>query len=177
GERGEHRGGVLRPGAVVEGEHHLALAQEIMALEVLEAEAGASRGVDLDHPRDPQGIGIAARGRHGGGHRRGLSGGRGGRRWAPQLAQRSRPHYPQPSQLSREPGPRWGLPGPLARARPPAPEWRLFVRKWRQTPPHTAQSPAWTLSLPDACPTSNPFRSVPLIRHRPNFGPYPLIQP
>src|SRR5262249_23774077 len=101
----------------------------------------------------------------------------GRRRWARQLAQRSRPHYPEPSRPSREPGPRWGLPWPLALARPPAPEWRLFVRKWRQTPPHTAQSPAWTLSLPDACPTSNPFRSVPLIRHLPNFGPYPLIQP
>src|SRR5262245_21304767 len=62
GERGEHRRGVLRPGAVVEGEHYLAFAQEIMALEVLEAEAGAAGGVDLDHPRDPQGIGIAARG-------------------------------------------------------------------------------------------------------------------
>jgi len=70
GERGEHRRGVLRPGAVVEGEHDLAFAQEIMALEVLEAEAGAARGVDFDHPRDTQGIGIAARGRHGGGHRR-----------------------------------------------------------------------------------------------------------
>ena len=40
GERGEHRWGVLRPGAVVEGEHYLAFAQEIMALEILESEAG-----------------------------------------------------------------------------------------------------------------------------------------
>jgi hypothetical protein len=30
GEGGEHCRGVVRPGAVVEGEHHLAFAQEIM---------------------------------------------------------------------------------------------------------------------------------------------------
>ena len=60
GERREHRRRVLRPGAVVEGQHHLAFAQEIVALEMLEAEAGAAGGVDLDHPRDPQRIGIAA---------------------------------------------------------------------------------------------------------------------
>src|SRR5437016_5978727 len=76
GERGEHRWGVLRPGAVVEGEHYLAFAQEIMALEMLESEAGPAGGVDFDHARNPQGIGIAARGRHGGRHRRLLSGGR-----------------------------------------------------------------------------------------------------
>ena len=52
GARGEHGGGVLRPGAVVKGEHYLAFAQEIMALEVLESEAGAPGGVDFDHPRD-----------------------------------------------------------------------------------------------------------------------------
>src|SRR6516225_11641669 len=60
---------------------------------------------------------------------------------------RSRPHYPQPS----EPGSRWVLPGV---ARTPAPEWRLFVTQWRQIPPYTAQSPARTQLLPDACPTS-----------------------
>ncbi len=74
GERGDHRRSVLGPGAVVEGEHHLAFVQEIMALEVLEAKAGAAGGVDFDHSRNPQGIGIAARGRHGGGHRRPLGG-------------------------------------------------------------------------------------------------------
>src|SRR5258708_1554522 len=58
GERGEHRVRVLRPGAVVEGEHHLAFAKEIMALEVLESEAGAAGGVDLDHTADPQSVGI-----------------------------------------------------------------------------------------------------------------------
>ena len=60
GERGEHCRGVLGPRAVIEGEHDLAFAQEIMALEVLEAEAGAAGGVDFDHPRDAQGIGVAA---------------------------------------------------------------------------------------------------------------------
>jgi hypothetical protein len=59
GERGEHRLRVLRPGAVVERQHHLAFAQEIMALEVLESEAGAAGGVDLDHTADPQSVGIA----------------------------------------------------------------------------------------------------------------------
>jgi hypothetical protein len=58
GERGEHRRGVLRPGAVVEGEHDFAFAQEIMALEMLESEARTPGGVDLDHPCDPQSIGV-----------------------------------------------------------------------------------------------------------------------
>jgi hypothetical protein len=58
GERGEHGGGVLRPRAVVECEHDLAFAQEVVALEVFEAEAGAAGGVDLDHPCDPQSIGV-----------------------------------------------------------------------------------------------------------------------
>jgi hypothetical protein len=44
---------VLRPGPIVEGQHHLTFAKEIMALEVLEAEAGAAGGVDLDHTADP----------------------------------------------------------------------------------------------------------------------------
>ena len=60
GEGGEHCRGVLPPGAVVEGEHHLAFAQEIMALEVLESKAGSASGVDFNHTRNPQGIGIAA---------------------------------------------------------------------------------------------------------------------
>ena len=62
GEGGENCGRVLRPGAVVEGQHDLAFAQEIMALEVLEAEAGAAGGVDLDGAGDPEGIGVAAGG-------------------------------------------------------------------------------------------------------------------
>src|SRR5262249_20116063 len=62
-QSGEHCRGVLGPGAVVEGEHPLAFTQEIMASEVLESKAGPAGGVDLDRPRDAQGIGIAARGR------------------------------------------------------------------------------------------------------------------
>jgi hypothetical protein len=60
GERGEHRRGVLRPRSVVEGEHDLAFTQEVMAFEMLEPEAGAAGGVDFNHTRNPQGIGIAA---------------------------------------------------------------------------------------------------------------------
>src|SRR5205823_316093 len=72
----------------------------------------------------------------------------------------SRRHYPQ----SREPGPQWVLPG-VARA--PVPEGRLFVR-WRQRSPHTGQSPARTLLLPDACPTSNPKTQELLGWHGPS---------
>src|SRR5262249_55520969 len=51
-ERRQHRRRVLRPGAVVEGQHYLAFAQKIVGLEVLEAEAGPARGVDLDDAGD-----------------------------------------------------------------------------------------------------------------------------
>src|SRR6266852_4532984 len=76
------------------------------------------------------------------------------------------PHYPQPPQRTREPGPQWVLPG-VARA--PAPNGRLLVREWRQRPSHTAQSPARTLLLPDACPTSNPKTQQLLGWHGPNL--------
>ena len=59
GKRSEHCRGVLRPGAVVEGEHDLAFAQKIMALEVLESEAGAAGGVDLDNSRHAQSVWIS----------------------------------------------------------------------------------------------------------------------
>ena len=59
GECGKHRLSVLRPGPVVEGQHHLAFAKEIMGLEVLGSKAGAAGGVDLDHTADPQSVGIA----------------------------------------------------------------------------------------------------------------------
>ena len=74
GKRGEHGGRVLGPWTIVEREHDLALAQEVVALEVLKAEAGAAGGVDFDDPRNAESIWIAARGRHGGGQgcRRGL---------------------------------------------------------------------------------------------------------
>src|SRR6266478_4110456 len=63
------------------------------------------------------------------------------------------------------PGHRWVLPGA---ARVPVPEGRLFVREWRQRPPHTGQSPARTLLLPDACPTSNPKTQELLGWHGPS---------
>jgi hypothetical protein len=43
GERGQHRWGILWPRPVVEGEHYLAFAQEVMGLEMLKAESGATR--------------------------------------------------------------------------------------------------------------------------------------
>src|SRR5262249_31593811 len=58
GERGEHRLRILRPGAIVECKHYLAFAQEIIALEMLEPKAWAPSSVNLDHPCDPQSIGV-----------------------------------------------------------------------------------------------------------------------
>ena len=78
-QRREHGRGVLRPGAVVEGQHDLAFAQEVVALEMLEAEAGAAGGVDLDDARHAECIGIA-RARRGRGRRRRRSGSGCGRR-------------------------------------------------------------------------------------------------
>ena len=60
GKRLEHRLGVVEPGAVVEGEHDLVVAQEIVVLEVLGAEARPSSGVDLDHAGNAHGIWIVA---------------------------------------------------------------------------------------------------------------------
>src|ERR1700678_3173339 len=45
---------VLRPGTVVEGQHHFFVAEKIVLLEVFEAEAGAAGGVDLDNARETQ---------------------------------------------------------------------------------------------------------------------------
>src|ERR1700680_2595633 len=58
GERGQDRRRVLWPRPVVESKHNLPFAQEVMRLEMLEAEAGATRGVDLDYARDTECIGI-----------------------------------------------------------------------------------------------------------------------
>jgi hypothetical protein len=67
-QRLEHRGGVVRPRAVVEGQNDFALFQEIVLLEMLEAEARAAGGIDFDRAREPEGIRIAAcRGRRAGG--------------------------------------------------------------------------------------------------------------
>jgi hypothetical protein len=44
----------------VESKHDLAFAQEVMAFEMLESEAGPAGGVDFDDTGNAQGIGIAA---------------------------------------------------------------------------------------------------------------------
>src|SRR6266516_202671 len=56
---GEHGWRIVRPGSVVEGEHHLLVAEEIMLLEVLEPEARPASGVDLYYARDSKHGGAA----------------------------------------------------------------------------------------------------------------------
>ena len=56
----EDRRSVARPRAVVEGQHHLVFAQEIVGLELLEAEAGPVGGIDLHHAGDAERIRIPA---------------------------------------------------------------------------------------------------------------------
>ena len=65
-------GRVHRPRAVVEGQHHFLVAQEVELLEMLEAEAGAAGGVDLDGAADAERVRIVAGGSGG------LRSGRGG---------------------------------------------------------------------------------------------------
>ena len=66
-ERLEDCGGVAGPRAVVEGQHHLVLAQKIVGFEVLEAEAGPAGGIDLHDTRDAERIRVlAGRARRGG---------------------------------------------------------------------------------------------------------------
>src|SRR6266496_1959932 len=48
GERREHGRRIIRPRPVVERQHDLLRTQEIEILEMLEAEAGAASGIDLD---------------------------------------------------------------------------------------------------------------------------------
>jgi hypothetical protein len=55
---GKHRLRILRPGPIVEGQHHLTFAKEVMGFEVFEAKAGAASGIDLDYTADPQSIRI-----------------------------------------------------------------------------------------------------------------------
>jgi hypothetical protein len=50
---------LARPRPVIEGEHYLAITQEIVGLEVLEPEARSSSGIDFNDARDPEKIGIA----------------------------------------------------------------------------------------------------------------------
>ena len=58
-ERGEHGRRAVRQRAVVERQHDLFRIEEVVRLVVLEAEAGAAGGVDLDDARDAERIGIA----------------------------------------------------------------------------------------------------------------------
>ena len=62
GQRLEH-GRRGRPGAVVEGQHHFLVAQEVVLAEMLEAEARTAGGVDLDRAGDAERVGIVALGR------------------------------------------------------------------------------------------------------------------
>ena len=45
---------IARPRTVVEGQHDFLVAQEVVGLEMLEAEARAAGGVDLHHARDAE---------------------------------------------------------------------------------------------------------------------------
>ena len=58
-KRGQHGGGVARPRAIVEGQYDFAFAQEVVALEVLEAEARAAGSVDFHHAGDAKRVRIA----------------------------------------------------------------------------------------------------------------------
>jgi hypothetical protein len=62
GERLEHGRRVLRPGAVVEGQHNFLIAQEIVLLEMLEAEARSAGRVDLDDARQAHAARLVAQG-------------------------------------------------------------------------------------------------------------------
>src|SRR5215208_2095613 len=63
---------IARPRPVIERQYDFARPQEIVTLEVLETEAGAPGGVDLNNPRNTERVGIAGAGSCG-------SGGGGGR--------------------------------------------------------------------------------------------------
>ena len=62
GERLQHGGRVVRPRAVIEGQHHFLVLQEVELLEMLEAEAGSACGVDRDGAGQAQRIRIGASG-------------------------------------------------------------------------------------------------------------------
>src|SRR5450759_44728 len=56
----QHRGCVDRPRAIIEGQHHFLVAQEIELLEVLETEPRSARGIDFHHATDTECIRIGA---------------------------------------------------------------------------------------------------------------------
>ncbi len=59
-QRLEHTLGIARPRTVVESQHDFFFAQEVVGLEVLEAETGAAGGVDLNHALDAEAVRIVA---------------------------------------------------------------------------------------------------------------------
>src|SRR5262249_39736584 len=91
-QRLQHGGRVAEPRAVVEGQHHFLLLQEVELLEMLEAEAGAASGVDFDGAADTERVRIGAGGarrlgrgcpcRRGGGAPAGRAGAAAGAGWA-----------------------------------------------------------------------------------------------
>ena len=70
-QRLDHGGGVAGPGPVVERQHDFLVAEEVILLEMLEAEAWTTRGVDLHDARQAHAARLVAR-RNGGHRRRGL---------------------------------------------------------------------------------------------------------
>ena len=63
GQRLEHGRRIARPRAVVEGQHDFVVLQEVVGLEVLEAEAGTAGGVDLDDAGNAERVRVVALGR------------------------------------------------------------------------------------------------------------------
>src|SRR5262245_40227056 len=61
-EGGEHRRRVVGPRTIIEGQHHLTGLEKVVALEVLEAEAGTTGGVNLNGAGQPEGVRIARAG-------------------------------------------------------------------------------------------------------------------
>ena len=61
-QRLEHGRRIDRPRTVIEGQHDFLVGQKIELLEMLEAETGSARGVDLDDAADAERIGIGASG-------------------------------------------------------------------------------------------------------------------
>ena len=64
-QRLKDRRRVDRPGAVVEGQHHFLVAQEVELFEMLKAEPRSARGVDLDSTADTERVRVGAGGSRG----------------------------------------------------------------------------------------------------------------
>lgn len=59
-QRLQHRRRVARPRTVVVSQHDFLVAEEVIRLEVFEAEAGSAGGVNLHHARDAKGVRVFA---------------------------------------------------------------------------------------------------------------------